>query len=162
VAKLILIVLPQVSMADPFEKLRQEWAHDLHEKRVEAATALYAPDAAFIRPDGARVKGSAAIRRLYEKVTSTFDSNLNFLSERVEISGDLAYDSGTYTETLVTRTTHKSILSKGSYLTIYRRGKDGNWKIVEQMWLGRSSVTRTSNPPASVTLKLWLFDTAET
>jgi ketosteroid isomerase-like protein len=97
---------------------------------------LYAPDAAFIQPDGARVKGSAAIRRLYEKVTSTFDSNLNFLSERVEISGDLAYDSGTYTETLVTRTTHKSILSKGSYLTIYRRGKDGNWKIVEQMWAG--------------------------
>ena len=133
---LILIVLPQVSAADPFEKLRQEWARDLHEKRVEAATALYAPYAVFVQPDGARVKGSAAIRKLYDKVTSTFDSSLNFSSERVEISGELAYDSGTYTETLVTRATHKSILSKGSYLTIYRKGKDRNWKIVEQMWAG--------------------------
>jgi uncharacterized protein (TIGR02246 family) len=133
---LIVIVLPQVAAADPFEKLRQEWARDLHEKRLEASTALYSPDAVFIQPDGARVKGSAAIRRLYEKVTSTFDSNLNFSSERVKISGDLAYDSGTYTETLVTRATHKSMLSKGSYLTIYRRGKDGNWKIAEQMWAG--------------------------
>jgi uncharacterized protein (TIGR02246 family) len=133
---LIVIVLPQVAAADPFEKLRQEWARDLHEKRLEASTALYSPDAVFIQPDGARVKGSAAIRRLYEKVTSTFDSNLNFSSERVKISGDLAYDSGTYTETLLTRATHKSMLSKGSYLTIYRRGKDGNWKIAEQMWAG--------------------------
>jgi ketosteroid isomerase-like protein len=139
---LILIVLPQVSAADPFEKLRQEWAHDLHEKRLEASTALYAPDAVFIQPDGARVKGSAAIRRLYEKVTSTFDSSLNFSSERVEISGDLAYDSGRYTETLVMRATHKSILNKGSYLTIYRKGKDGNWKIVEQMWAGPLVSTR--------------------
>ena len=131
---LILIVLPQVAAADPFEKLRQEWARDLHEKRVGASTALYASDAVFIQPDGARVKGSAAIHKLYEKVTSTFDSSLNFSSERVEISGDLAFDSGTYTETLVVRATHKSIFSKGSYLTIYRQGKDGNWKIAEQMW----------------------------
>jgi ketosteroid isomerase-like protein len=133
---LILILLPQLAAADQFEKLRQEWARDLHEKRLEASNALYAPDAVFIQPDGARVKGSAAIRRLYEKVTSTFDSSLNFSSERVEISGDLAYDSGTYTETLVMRASHKSILSKGSYLTIYRRSKGRNWKIVEQMWAG--------------------------
>ena len=133
---LILIVLPQLAAADPFEKLRQEWARDLHEKRLAASTTLYAPDAMFIQPDGARVKGSAAIRRLYEKVTSTFDSSLSFSSERVEISGDLAYDSGTYTETLVMRASRKSILSKGSYLTIYRRAKDGNWKIAEQVWAG--------------------------
>ena len=133
---LILIVLPQLSAADPFEKLRQEWTDDLHEKRVEASTALYAADAVFIQPDGARIRGAPAIRRLYQKVTSTFDSSLNFSSEHVAISGDLAYDSGTYTETLVMRSTHKSILNKGSYLTIYRMGKDGNWKIVEQMWAG--------------------------
>lgn len=132
----IMLVLPQVSTADPIAKLRQKWAHDLQEKRLEASIALYAQDAVFIQPDGTRVKGLVAIRRLYEKVTSTFDSSLNFSSERVEISRDLAYDSGTYTETLVMRATHKSILNKGSYLTIYRKGKDGNWKIVEQMWAG--------------------------
>lgn len=132
----IMLVLPQVSTADPIAKLRQKWAHDLQEKRLEASIALYAQDAVFIQPDGTRVKGLVAIRRLYEKVTSTFDSSLNFSSERVEISRDLAYDSGTYTETLVMRATHKSILNKGSYLTIYRRSRDGNWKIVEQMWAG--------------------------
>ena len=133
---LFLILLPQVAAADPFQKLRQEWTQDLHEKRVEASTALYSPDGVFIQPDGTRVKGSAAIHNLYQKITSTFDSDLNFSSERVEISGNLAYDSGTYTETLVTRATGKSMLTKGSYLTVYRRGKNGNWKIVEQAWTG--------------------------
>jgi ketosteroid isomerase-like protein len=133
---LILLILPQVAAADPFGKLRREWVQDLHEKRPEASTALYGPDGVFIQPDGTRVKGSAAIRSLYEKITSTFDSTLNFSSERVQISGDLAYDSGTYTETLVTRARQKSALIKGSYLTIYRRSKDGHRKIIEQMWTG--------------------------
>jgi ketosteroid isomerase-like protein len=133
---LVLILLPRIAAADPFEKLRQEWSRDLHEKRVQASTALYSPDAVFIQPDGTRVKGSTAIYNLYKKITSTFDSDLKFASERVEISRDLAYDSGTYTETLVTRATGKSTLTKGSYLTVYRSGKDGSWKIVEQAWTG--------------------------
>jgi ketosteroid isomerase-like protein len=133
---LLLLLFPQVSAADPFESLRQEWARDLHEKRLEASTALYAPDAVFIEPDGTRVKGSTAIESLYRKVTSTFDSNLKFSSERVEVSRELAYDSGTYTETLLIRATHKSTVIKGSYLTIYRKGADRNWKIIEQMWTG--------------------------
>jgi ketosteroid isomerase-like protein len=132
----ILVLLPQLAAADPFEDFRQEWAQDLHEKRIEASIALYAPDAVFIQPDGTRVKGSAAIRSLYETITSTFDSSLKFLSQRVEISRDLAYDSGTFTEKLVTRATGRSTLTKGSYLTIYKRGKDRSWKIVEQMWAG--------------------------
>jgi ketosteroid isomerase-like protein len=134
---LVLIVLPRMAAADPFEKLRQEWTRDLHEKRVEASTALYSPDAVFIQPDGTRVEGLTAIYNLYKKITAIFDSDLNFSSKRAEISRDLAYDSGTYTETLVTRATGKSMLTKGSYLTVYRRGKDGSWKIVEQAWTGR-------------------------
>ncbi|MGA7129662.1 MAG: DUF4440 domain-containing protein [Chthoniobacterales bacterium] len=133
---LFLILLPQLAAADPFQKLRQEWTRDLHEKRVAASTALYSPDGVFIQPDGTRVKGSTAIYNLYQKITSTFDSDLNFSSERVETSKDLAYDSGTCTETLVTRATGKSMLTKGSHLTVYRRGKNGNWKIVEQAWTG--------------------------
>jgi ketosteroid isomerase-like protein len=144
---LIMIVLPLAAAADPFEKLRQEWAQDLQAKRVEASTTLYAPDAAFIQPDGTRVKGSAPIRELYEKITSTFDSSLKFASERVEISGDLGYDSGTYIEKLRTRATGRSTLMKGSYLTIYRRVKEGNWRIVEQMWTGPQTAASQAEAP---------------
>jgi ketosteroid isomerase-like protein len=69
-------------------------------------------------------------------ITKTMDSDLTFTSLRVETSGDMAYDSGTFQETLVFRESGKRLKSTGSYLTVYRRGKDGAWLIVEQAWTG--------------------------
>lgn len=119
-----------------FLRLREEWARNLKEKRVEASVAEYSPDAEFLEPDGQRVKGAEALRQLFETVTMTLDSDLTFTPLRLESSGDLTYDSGTYRETLVTRATGKKQESEGSYLTVYRRGNDGTWLIVEQVWTG--------------------------
>jgi ketosteroid isomerase-like protein len=127
---------PPAPAADSFARLREEWARNLHEKRVEASVAEYAGDAEFIDPGGSRFAGSDALRSLFSTVTKTFDSDLTFTSKRVEGSGDLSYDSGTYTETLVVRATGKAQRASGSYLTVYRRGKDANWLIVEQVWTG--------------------------
>lgn len=132
---LVLLALP-LPAPGPFEGLRHQWAEDLHEKRIDDSVALYTSDAVFIQPDGSRVDGVAAIRKLFGQVTSTFDSTLTFSSKRVERSGDLAYDSGTYTEVLVTRATGKELQVSGSYLTVYWREPHKGWKIVEQMWTG--------------------------
>jgi ketosteroid isomerase-like protein len=122
---------------DPFAALRVQWAKDLHDKHIDDSLARYAPDADFIS-DAGRTHGMAGLRQLFETTTRTMDSDLTFHSERVEISGDLAYDSGTYTETLTTRATGKSQQMKGDYLTIYRRMKAANgnamWLIAEQVW----------------------------
>jgi ketosteroid isomerase-like protein len=119
-----------------FAELRQQWVRNLHDKNIAASVAEYAPDAEFIQPDGSRVRGAAAIRKLYETITSTFDSALVFDSQRVDLSGNLAYDSGTYRETLIVRASGKPQLSAGSYLTVYHRNAAGAWLIVEQAWTG--------------------------
>lgn len=119
-----------------FAALRTEWARNLHDKNVDACIGHYAPDAEFINPDGGRVVGAAALRKFYETITSTFDSDLHFDSVRVEISGNMAFDTGTYGETLALRATQKTQLASGSYLTVYQRGKDGHWLIAEQVWTG--------------------------
>jgi ketosteroid isomerase-like protein len=124
---------------DPFAALRDQWAKDLHGKFVEDSLAQYAPDADFISDTG-RTHGMAALRQLFTTITKTFDSDLAFTSQRVEVSGDLAYDSGTYKETLLNRATGKTQNMAGDYLTVYRRTKapNGNalWLIVEQVWTG--------------------------
>lgn len=79
---------------DPFAALRDQWAKDLKGKFVDDSLAQYAPDADFISDDG-RTHGMAALRQLFTTITKTFDSDLSFRSERIEISGELAYDSGT-------------------------------------------------------------------
>jgi ketosteroid isomerase-like protein len=133
---LVLAFALQSSANDPFAGLRDQWARNLHNKLVEASVAEYAEDADFIDPTGNRVHGRAAIRQLFENITATFDSDPVFTSLRIETSGDLAYDSGTFRETLITRATGKHQESTGSYLTVYRRSKEGGWLIVQQMWAG--------------------------
>jgi uncharacterized protein (TIGR02246 family) len=118
-----------------FAGLRAEWARDLHAKNIEASVGLYEPDADFIS-DAGRTHGTAAIRELYRNITSTLDSDLTFTSKHVEVSGSLAVDSGSYTETLVTRATGATQHMAGDYVTVYRRDADGQWRILEQVWTG--------------------------
>jgi ketosteroid isomerase-like protein len=119
-----------------FATLRADWAQRLREKKIDACVSEYAPDGEFIQPDGTSVRGSDALRSLFAMVTRTFDSDLVFDSSRVEVSGTLAYDAGTYHETLIVRASGKQQSSTGSYLTVYRRSSSGEWLIVEQAWTG--------------------------
>jgi ketosteroid isomerase-like protein len=130
-----------------FAQLREQWAHNLRDKKIEACVAAYAPDGEFIQPDGSRVRGTDALHKLYATITSTFDSDLVFDSQRVAVSSELAYDSGTFREILILRATGKPLFSTGSYLTVYRHEKNGQWLIVEQMWTG-------PNPDSMVKLDL--------
>jgi len=122
--------------AQVLKQLRDEWASNLHEKRVDASVAEYGADAEFLQPDGTRVRGTSALKDLFETITSTLDSELVFDSQHMEISDNLAYDAGTYREVLALRSTGKRRLETGSYLTVYSRQQDGHWLIAEQMWAG--------------------------
>lgn len=132
--------------ADFLAPLREKWARDLKEKNIDASVAGFAPDAEFIGPDGSRVRGTAALRALFETITKIYDSDLTFYSWQKQVSGDLAYDSGTYRETLILRASGERQHSSGSYLTIYRRGADGHWLIVEQVWTGAVSPDGAAGP----------------
>lgn len=121
---------------DAFAPLRGQWALNLRDKRIDACVAQYAPDAEFINPDGSRVRGTDALRQLFTTVTATYNSDLTFTSQRIEVSGDMAYDSGTYRESLTLRASGKAQQATGSYLTTYQRTRDGKWLIAEQVWTG--------------------------
>jgi peptidoglycan/xylan/chitin deacetylase (PgdA/CDA1 family) len=119
-----------------FADLRAEWASNLRDKNVDACVAEFAPDAEFFQPDGSSIRGSAAIRKLYESITAAFDSDLVFDSKQLETVGDDAIDSGTYREVLTTRPGGLRQFYTGGYKTSYHRDKDGRWLIVKMAWIG--------------------------
>jgi ketosteroid isomerase-like protein len=139
---LLLAFALQSSAGNDFTTQREQWAHNLHDKRVEASIAQYAPDADFHDPSGVVTHGTAALRRLFQTVTNTFDSDLTFLDSRSDISGNLAYDAGIYREIMVTRATGQKRDIHGTYLTVYRKNHDGRWLIIEQMWTVAPSDTK--------------------
>jgi uncharacterized protein (TIGR02246 family) len=128
--------IPMVPMEPPFAALRQVWAQCLHAKSVDAIVTLYTEDGVFLNPTGQRLTGRAAIGGLMTKVTQTFDSAIELTSLATERSGALAYDSGTFKETLIDRSSGNAIRTSGSYLQVLRRGDDGHWRIAQQAWTG--------------------------
>jgi ketosteroid isomerase-like protein len=127
---------PQNSTLVTLAKIREAWVQDLRTKQLEPILKFYAPDAAFLQPSGERLTGSAALRTLFVTIMSTFNSDLTLHSENLEASGDLAYDSGDFQESLTTIATGAKINSKGSYVLIFKRQPNGSWLIVQQVFTG--------------------------
>jgi ketosteroid isomerase-like protein len=127
---------PQASPLEALAKLRDAWVQDLRTKQLEPILKFYAADAAFLQPDGERITGSMAIRTLFQTIMASFNSDLTLHSQNLEASGDLAYDSGDFQETLSNIATGAKINSKGSYVIIYKRQANGAWQIVQQVWTG--------------------------
>jgi len=127
---------PEASTLETFAKLREAWIQDLRTKQLEPILKFYAPDAVFLQPNGDRITGSAALRILFQTIMANFNSDLTLHSQNLETSGDLAYDSGDFQETLTTISSGAKISSKGSYVIIYKRQPNGSWQIVQQVWTG--------------------------
>jgi ketosteroid isomerase-like protein len=127
---------PQASTIVTLAKIREAWVLDLRAKQLEPILKLYAPDAVFLQPNGERITGSAALRTLFQTIMATFNSDLILHSQNLETSGDLAYDSGDFQETLTTIATGAKITAKGSYIIIFKRQPNGSWQIVQHVWTG--------------------------
>jgi ketosteroid isomerase-like protein len=106
----------------------------LHAKQLDQILLLYAADAAFLSPSGGRYTGRAGIRGLFKSVMDAVTSDITFHSIVTETSGDLAYDSGDYRETLVPVKGGPDQHFQGDYLIVFRRQTDGKWLIVQQVW----------------------------
>lgn len=128
----------------PMAQLRHDWVTALEAQNLEASLALYAADANFINPDGTHTKSAAELRKLYTTVFAAFTAKIKLVSRTTGQSGNLAYDSGSYTETLAERGQPAGQgfhAVRGDYLTLYRHDPDDRWRIVQQVW--------TQAPPAS-------------
>ena len=52
----------------------------------------------------------------------------------LDASGDLAYDSGDYRETITPVAGGSKLELQGNDLIVFRKQKDGRWLIVENRW----------------------------
>ena len=124
----------QSSAEGAIAKVREEWAKDLYAKRLDQIAMLYAPDGVFLAPGVERITGRPAIRDLCKNAMETYTSNMSLRSIAMEISGNLAYDSGDYRETVVTTADGVSKNLRGNYLMVFKHQADGQWLILEQVW----------------------------
>lgn len=135
--------MPRSNVPPQIAAIREQWAIYLQTKKIDPLMALYTKDAMFLDSTGERIIGQAAIRNLCRQVMAAFNANLTLYSIRSESSGELAYESGNYMETLTPTVTGAAQTIHGSYIMVFKLQPDGTWRIMEQMW--------TEAPPAAPT-----------
>jgi uncharacterized protein (TIGR02246 family) len=112
----------------------ERWASYWKEKDLDRLVQLYTSDAVFLTGSGDRFTGKPAIRELLKTAMATNNSDLKVRSIRTEISGNLAFNSGEYHETITPVNAGAKLELQGNYLIVFRKQKDGRWLIVEHMW----------------------------
>lgn len=93
---------------------------------------LYTTDAMLLPPE-ADVKGRDAIVRYFGPGPRRRNLDHAMISDDVQVSGDLAVDVGTWTNTWSIDGGEPRTAS-GRYLVVWRRGEGGRWRMEYDMW----------------------------
>jgi ketosteroid isomerase-like protein len=100
-----------------------------------AVGEAYSEDAIAYPPGAQSAHGRAAIGRLWEALHRAGGRSLAFATDEVQVSGDLAVETGTSTSTLQPpgqlpgpRTIR--------YLVVWKRQPDGRWTMHRDIWNG--------------------------
>jgi uncharacterized protein (TIGR02246 family) len=119
--------------------LDERWAPAVAKSDVEAAVALYTPDATLLWQDAPPAKGTDAIRATWAAVMKTPGLQLSVVPERVEIAaaGDIATDVGRIESQLSTPAGTVNAVSK--YLHV--------WHKVGTEWKLYYSMSNSNAPP---------------
>jgi uncharacterized protein (TIGR02246 family) len=119
-------------------KLRQEWQSAWNSRRLDDVMGLYSDDAVLLLPEGQRIMGKQAIRDFFQQVLMRGKNQIVFNSLSTYPADKLAYDDGTFKETIEPSGANGEDGSdavrrqvRGDYLTVI--GKSGDvWLIREQ------------------------------
>jgi len=129
-----LLLLPLAARATTVKDISAEWAGYWNAKNLDAVMTLYVSDPTFLPNVGRGWIGAAELRKNFADLLKVYDPRIVLTSTKSETSGDLAYDTGLYDETIAPVKGGKAIQAKGHYLFLFRREKHGRWKILEQSW----------------------------
>lgn len=124
----------QAAAAEAIKANEAQWNKDFENKSIEGLMAHYTDDATLMAPGIPPAQGKDAIRVSLTQMLNDPALSIKFRARRVEVSksGDLAFTEGSY-EMTFTGPSPKPIQDKGSYVTVFRKQADGNWKAVSDI-----------------------------
>jgi uncharacterized protein (TIGR02246 family) len=103
-----------------------------NDKDAVAFAGNFATDAVMMTPGNPPKRGPDAIQAGMKDLLADPNFKIDFASDRVEVAdaGDMAATRGSYTLTMTNPVTKKAFEDKGSYVTVFKKQKDGAWKAI--------------------------------
>ncbi|HYR83549.1 MAG TPA: nuclear transport factor 2 family protein [Terriglobia bacterium] len=102
------------------------------EKNADKIASFWAEDGCHFSPNMPALNGRAAVLAAFKEFFAdpTFTVDAKATAVEVSTAADLAYLKGIYTARYTDPSTKKLVLEKGKYLTVYKKQRDGAWRIV--------------------------------
>ena len=111
------------------------WSEAAASMDVEKTLSFWTDDASVFPPGQPAVVGKDAIRRYVTEGFGLPGFSIRWETSAFEVSasGEMAYGLGTNAVTM-NDPQGKAITERGRGVTVWRKGKDGNWKCVVDIW----------------------------
>lgn len=121
--------------AKALARLDDEWSAAAGKRDAEAVASFYADDAVAYPPGEPMATGRAAAQKVWAAYFAepSFRISWKTLHAGVADSGEMGFTSGSY-ECSWNGADGKPVVEKGKYLCTWRKGADGKWKAVHDMW----------------------------
>ena len=120
--------------SEGIDTLREQFMNLFRAGDATALARLYTENAVLMPPGEPAVTGRKAIELKLQTTFDRFTAVLNVTFDEIEISGDWAFERGSYTLTLTPKVEDEPIREVGKYLLILRRNSDGSWKLARDIW----------------------------
>jgi ketosteroid isomerase-like protein len=124
------------------EDMTAKSAKDMVSGAWDTTLANFTDDAVSMPNFEPMAKGKKAIKEQYGRMMGMGMkfTRVDFRTADVQVSGEYAYEVGTYTMTFEMPMMGQ-MTDEGKYVTVYQRSKDGSWKIKVETW-------NTNKPPS--------------
>jgi ketosteroid isomerase-like protein len=125
-----------VSEADraTLARLREQTQQAEREGNASFFNDVAADDIVVMPPSLPAVLGRAATVEFMRGFLGALDLQITYTSEEIQVHGRIAFDRGTYTQTMTPRAGGESIPENGKYLWFYSQNPDGAWKFLRVIW----------------------------
>jgi ketosteroid isomerase-like protein len=109
------------------------WSKAGSTKDSASFASFYADDGTVMIPNEPAFKGMKDIKAVFTPMMQDPNFKLSFTTDKIEVSGILAYTQGAYSLTTTARD-GKPHEDKGKYLTVWKRQEDKSWKALEDIF----------------------------
>lgn len=142
---LLLVSAPIAQAADTaalakmLTRLDDDWSKVAATKDAERVASYYAIDAIAYPPNEPVAIGRSAAKKVWAAYFADPSLSISWKTVHagVSASGDLGFTAGTY-EVSFKGSDGKPVTERGKYLCNWKKGKDGTWKAIHDMWNGDS------------------------
>ena len=127
----LLAVVERTALA----RADKAWSEAAVSKDVESVLSFWTDDAIVYPPGQPPVVGKDALRRYVTEGFAIPGFSIRWETSAFEVSasGDMAYGLGTNVVTM-NDAQGKVMTERGRGVTVWRKGKDGSWKCVVDVW----------------------------